>query len=187
MYGRLIEGKIEYFKPYKGGLLLDGKIIVNPTEAQYNVAGWYTIENVNEAGTDHVDGNVLKHYIGVERTLEMAKQEKIAELYAYDDSNAVNEFTLNGNVMWVKLAERQNMKQSLDVLNDEEMWTYWYQLTPITYPVSVFREMLRKVERYAILCKNNTFLHEKNIRELTSIADVDTYDFTTGYPSKLEL
>ena len=129
---------------------------------------------------------IARKALGIELTLDDAIADKVAKLMAYDDSDAVNEFTLGGVPMWVKLDERQKMKQSLDVLDDDEIWTYWYNLIPITYPVSVFRDMLRKVERYAILCKNNTFLHEKNIRELTTIAEVDAYDFTTGYPDKLE-
>ena len=187
MYGRLIEGKIEYFKPYKGGLLLNGKIIVNPTEAQYNEAGWYTIENINEVGTDHIEDNILKHYIGVERTLEMAKAEKIAEIDRYDTSDAVNGFTYNGQTMWIDKATRVGLVNAIEctmTMGDDEI-TFGIQNVSVTLPCATAMKMMAALEVYALKCYNVTLAHKNAVESMETIAEVDAYDVTIGYPQKL--
>lgn len=187
MYGRLNEGKIEYFKPYKGGLLLNGKIIINATEAQYNEAGWYAIETVDDVGKDHIEDDVLLHYIGIERTLDMAKQQKTWEIDSYDRSEAVNGFTLGGQQMWLSLEERKNMRQSLIALKAQEIetFTYWNGLVPITMPVAQFEAIMNAVEVYALQCFNVTAQHKAIVAELGTIEEVNAFDVAIGYPKKL--
>lgn len=187
VYGKLENTKLVYFSPVKGGIEADGKIIITNDESVYNKYGWYRVENVDEVGTDHVDGNVLYHYTGVERTLEMAKQEKIAEIEVYDTSNAVNGFTLDGQQMWLSLEERKNMRQSLIALKAQEIetFTYWNGLIPITMPVAQFEAIMNVVEVYALQCFNVTAQHKATVEELTSIEEADTFDVTIGYPDKL--
>lgn len=77
------DGTIEYFRPYNGGLKVTGtrrgkvvtSIILNPTEADMNNAGWYRVINVEEDGKDYQVGNVIYHYIGV----HVAPDEEIIE------------------------------------------------------------------------------------------------------------
>lgn len=80
MYGRLVDNKIEYFKPYKGGLLIEGKIHFNAKESKYNEAGWYRIQNVAKDGIDTIMDNVLYHYIGEPKVYEPTKEDQIATL-----------------------------------------------------------------------------------------------------------
>lgn len=187
MYGKLNEGNIEYFKPYKGGLLLDGKIIINATEEQYNEAGWYRVENVNEVGTDHIEGNVLKHYTGVERTLEIAKQEKIAEIDAYDTSDAVNGFTYQGQTMWIDKATRVGLVNAVDsaILLDKESITFGIDGVSVTLSCATAKGMLAQLELYALDCYNVTLAHKNAVESMETIAEVDSFDVSVGYPDKL--
>lgn len=187
MYGRLTEGKIEYFKAYKGGLLLNGKIIINPTEAQYNEAGWYRVENVNEVGTDHIEDNVLKHYTGVERTIEIAKQEKIAEIDAYDTSEAVNGFTYQGQTMWIDKATRVGLVNAIEctmTMGDENI-TFGIQNVSVTLPCATAMKMMAALEVYALKCYNVTLAHKNAVAELGTIEEVDAFDVKVDYPDKL--
>jgi hypothetical protein len=45
--------------------------------------------------------------------------------------------------------------------------------------------MLIQLECYAADCYNKTTDHQFAIKQLTSIEDVQNYDFTVGYPEKL--
>lgn len=49
-----------------------------------------------------------KAYIDA-KELEVAKREKIVALMAYDSSDAVNSFTINGVYMWLTVEERQQI------------------------------------------------------------------------------
>lgn len=187
MYGRLNDNTIEYFKPYKGGLLLSGNIIINATEAQYNEGGWYTIENVNEVGADHIEGNVLKHYTGVERTLEIAKSEKIAEIDAYDTSDAVNGFTYNGQTMWIDKATRVGLVNAIEctMTMGEDTITFGIQNVSVTLPCATAMKMMAALEVYALKCYNVTLAHKNAVESIETIAEVDAFDVTIGYPDKL--
>lgn len=70
-FGRLVDGEIEYFKPYKGGLKVEYvtasgmhivRVITNPSEADMNSAGWYQIVIIDEQGEDFIQDNILYHY-----------------------------------------------------------------------------------------------------------------------------
>lgn len=186
-YGRLNNGVVEYYKSKNGCLYTGDYYIYNPSEEQYIQAGWYPIQIVDEEGIDEIKDNVLYVHTSTEKKLRKAIDDKMSELYEYDESQNVNEFFLNGNSMWISLNERKNIRQSLDVLEDDEEWTYWYDGTPITMSVPKFKELLKAIERYAILCKNNTFKHEFIISNLNNLEDIYNYDITTGYPEKVEL
>ena len=45
--------------------------------------------------------------------------------------------------------------------------------------------MLSALEVYAIDCYNTTTDHMFAIKQLNSIEDIESYDYTTGYPDKL--
>jgi hypothetical protein len=47
-------------------------------------------------------------------------------------------------------------------------------------------QMLYELEIYASACYDNTQQHLKNVDNLTSLTDVESYDFTVGYPEKLK-
>lgn len=184
-YGKIKNENIIYCSD--NYLKLEQQIIFNPTNEEYIKAGWYPIKYVEDHGNPEIKDNTLFIYTFNKPKLEILRDRKIDGLYKYDSSSEINEFTLNGIKMWVKLEDRKNMKQSLDVLEDEEEWTYWYNLIPITFKVKQFKEMLKQVERYALLCKNQTFQHEYNIKRLSTIEEIENYNYKLGYPNKLDI
>ena len=87
VYGKLINGELEYYKPVNGGLRIEvvkrGRkyvnILLNPTEAQMNEAGWYRVITVPEDGEDAQIGNVIYHYTGVPVLEEMEYADQYNE------------------------------------------------------------------------------------------------------------
>jgi len=122
-----------------------------------------------------------------EELLARAKASKIAELEAYDASDAVNSFEVNGKVMWLDAATRQQLRLSLDAMQQagRENVTKWFDGEQYTYPIDVWYYMLSQVEVYASDALNVTESHKAAVNALTSVSDVEAYDYTVGYPDKL--
>lgn len=122
-----------------------------------------------------------------EQLLQRAKASKIAELEAYDSSDEVNSFTVNGKVMWLDASTRQQLRISLDAMQQagRETVTKWFDGEKYAYPIDVWYYMLSQVEVYAADALNVTESHKAAINALTSVSDVEAYDYTVGYPDKL--
>ena len=123
-----------------------------------------------------------------EQLLARAKASKIAELEAYDASDAVNSFEVNDKTMWLDAQTRQQLRISLDAMQaiGRETVTKWFDGEQYTYPTSLWYQMLAAVEVYASDALNVTESHKAAINALTAIQEVEGYDYTTGYPEKLE-
>ena len=121
-----------------------------------------------------------------EELLARAKASKIAELEAYNKSDAVDSFTINGKVMWLDHDLRQQLRISLDALSQagRENVTKWFDGVEYTYPIDVWYYMLGQVEVYASDALNVTESHKAAINALENIEDVEAYEFS-GYPEKL--
>ena len=121
-----------------------------------------------------------------EELLARAKADKIAELEAYNKSEAVDSFTINGKVIWLDHDLRQQLRISLDAMQQagRETVTKWFDGLEYTYPIDVWYYMLGLVEVYASDALNVTESHKAAIHALESVEDVEAYQFT-GYPEKL--
>ena len=122
-----------------------------------------------------------------ERTLEIAKSEKIAEITAYDTSEAVNSFTLGNATMWISRDDRISLMNSTTILKNAgvETTTLWYGGEKYTLPCDTLILMLSSLEVYALQCYEMTEEHKAAVNALTTIEEVDAYDYTIGYPEKL--
>ena len=123
--------------------------------------------------------------------LERAKANKIAELEAYDDSNAVNSFDIvvDGKTIsaWIEPDKRSNYRGSLEDCELLEVTNIEVPIAGMLIPMTVAdaRVKLAQVQLYADRCTIVTEGHKYAINALTSIEEVEAYDFTTGYPEKL--
>lgn len=122
-----------------------------------------------------------------EELLARAKASKIAELEAYNKSDAVDSFTINGKAMWLDHDLRQQLRISLDALSQagRETVTKWFDGVEYTYPIDVWYYMLGLVEVYASDALNVTEAHKAAINAKTTVKQVEDYNFQSGYPSKL--
>lgn len=127
-----------------------------------------------------------KQYISA-RQLEFAKVDKCKQLIEYDSSSSVNSFTINNKSMWIDASLRQQLRISLEAIQaaGRDTATKWFDGVEYTFPLTSWFSMLNALEVYAADALNVTESHKAAINNLTSIEDVEAYDFTVGYPQKL--
>ena len=122
-----------------------------------------------------------------EELLQRAKDSKIAELEAYDSSDAVNSFSIGGQPMWLTVEERQQIATQISAHSAAglDSMTRWFEGQEYTFPVSTWYQMLTALELYAGDALNVTEGHKAAIKSLQTVQEVEDYDFTTGYPCKM--
>ena len=121
--------------------------------------------------------------------IDMAKAAKIAEIAAYSDSDAVNSLTFNGIKTWLRPNVRANYLVSLDAaeLLGETDITFVVEGVQASLPIKQVRLLLAKIQRYADACYIVTERHKIAVRALQTVEEVESYDYTKGYPEKLAL
>lgn len=121
--------------------------------------------------------------------LEKAKEEKIREINKYDTSDNVNSFLLNGVQVWLNKDTRVGLMNSLNIekSSGKEISVLWFGTIKLEINIDAAIQMLGALELYALECYNKTAEHKQNVEKLTSVEAVKKYDFTIGYPDKLNL
>ena len=133
----------------------------------------------------------LKKLDGIEPTAEdllaLAKGKKDGDITAFDNSANVNSFIIGGLPMWLGWELRARLKTSLDAIEaagGTEM-TKSFGGIDYTFSTDQWNAMINAVENYAGVCQKVTEGHRAAVNALTAIADVEAYDYTTGYPPKI--
>ena len=122
-------------------------------------------------------------------TLEKAKKEKLEAILAYDTSSDVNGFMLNGNKVWLDKGTRLGLMNSIQITRDmgQDTTTLWFDGYKLEVRCDMAIMLLSSLEMYALECFNVTAAHKKAVRELTTIEEVEAYDYKTGYPKQLDI
>ena len=119
--------------------------------------------------------------------LALAKAEKQSEITDYDNSANVNAFIIGGVPMWLGWELRARLKSSLEAIEaagGTEM-TKSFGGIDYTFSVEQWHAMINAVENYAGLCQKVTESHRAAVNALATIAEVEAYDYTVGYPPKV--
>lgn len=121
--------------------------------------------------------------------LELAKAEKIAEITAYDTSDKVNGFVLNGLLVWLDKATRVGLMNSTTIAKaaGQETTTLWLGGLKLVVDCDKAIQLLSALEMYALECFNVTASHKAAVCKLKSIEEVEAYDYKAGYPKMLEM
>lgn len=157
---------------FGSSIVLDDRRIFNPTEEQLLAAGYEAHEEVP-----------------YEETTEDVRRRKIAEIEAYDASDAVNDIILDGLHVWLDFDMRQRIRSTITSAESvgRDMTTLWLGELCFTMPIVLAKQLIAMVEVYASDCFNVTAQHKANVAALESKDEIEAYDFTTGYPDKLEI
>lgn len=120
--------------------------------------------------------------------LDQAKKEIIRKIDEYDTSVNVNSFKLNGVDVWLNKDTRVGLMNSISIEKaaGKEQSVLWFNNICVTVNCDNAIQMLSALELYALDCYNKTAEHKINVQNLSSIEEVYNYDYTQGYPSKLE-
>lgn len=121
--------------------------------------------------------------------LEEAKSEKIAEITDYDTSDKVNGFILNGLLVWLDKATRVGLMNSTTISKaaGQQTTTLWLGGIKLVVDCDKAIQLLSALEMYALECFNVTASHKQAVSELTTIEEVEAYDYKAGYPKMLEM
>ena len=129
--------------------------------------------------------------------LKQAKADKIAEIAAYDTSSSVNGFILNGMLItWSKndpnspnVEKRMGLRQNIadKVALGEKNIAIWLKGMSFTMTCAQAEVLMRSIENYAYECFNVTARHKQAVSELTTIEEVEAYDYKEGYPKMIEM
>ncbi len=119
--------------------------------------------------------------------LALAKGKKDGDITAFDNSANVNSFIIGGLPMWLGWELRARLESSLEAIEAEggtEM-TKGFGGIDYTFSVDQWHAMINAVENYAGQCQKVTEGHRAAVNALATIAEVEAYDYTVGYPPKV--
>lgn len=121
--------------------------------------------------------------------LAMLKESKLDEIEAYDTSSAVNGFVLNGMLVWLDKATRVGLMNSTTIAKaaGQETTILWLGDVKLVVGCDKAIQLLSALEMYALECFNVTASHKATVGELTTIEEVEAYDYKAGYPKMLEM
>lgn len=119
--------------------------------------------------------------------LNAAKQRKLEEITAYNTSDNVDAFLLNGDKHWLTRDERAMAKLSTEARQRLGHYTTEQCLGGkfYTIPCDTLLTMLARLEDYALSCFNYAIRQQAEVNALTSLEEVENYDVTKGYPEML--
>ena len=122
-----------------------------------------------------------------EEILNNVKKNKIDALISYDSSENINIFYIKDIPVWIDKPTRAGLKLRLEAETTLGLveTTLWYNNMQFILTIENATKMLYAIELYASKCYDNTQSHIANIQQLTSVDDITNYDYTIGYPEKL--
>ena len=149
------------------------------------VEGSVSASEYNEQEMRREDGAWKQKW--AEKALVLAKKAKIAEIAAYDTSDKVNGFILNGQIVWLDKATRVGLMNSTTIERDlgQETTELWLGEHNLIIKCDLAIQLLQQLEVYALKCFNVTATHKKEVNNLSTIEEINSYDITKDYPDKL--
>ena len=146
----------------------------------------------NEGGTEKLCYSYDMAWVDASneaQAVENLKKRLLDEITAYDMSGSVNSFKLNGLSVWLDKGTRVGLMNSTQIgkAAGNESTTLWLGNNSLTILCDKAIELLSALEMYALACYNVTAQHKANVNTLTDIESIVNYDYTSGYPEKLDL
>lgn len=161
----------------------DGRVTYNPTEVMILDDGWVAFD-------EHVAPEPEDLPLSVQ--LRRAKNVKVRDLHAYDESMEVNDCIIvyGGQELhyWASKDERNDLKNAVRDCISVGRDVYRLDLRDkglsMEIQCELLLQMMAALEVYAIDCYNKTTDHEFAIKALETLEEVEAYDFKVGYPEK---
>ena len=148
----------------------------------------FTADEEREAKTLKVyHADFIQRVSFFDNALDVIKEEAIEQITEYDQSEDVNSFTLQGKTMWLPKETRVGLVNSVTIEKNagKETTVLWFGGEKYELSVDTALQMLSALELYALECYNVTAAHKAAVNALERVEDVVAYDYTQGYPEKL--
>ena len=153
-------------------LIIDDHQIINPTHEMLINNGWkpYTQTQPTE-----------------EQIFEDNKQKYIQIIFNYDSSDSVNKFFIGDLPMWLDKSTRAGLLLRFQAEKSKgwTMTTLWYNNMQFPLNIDMAIEMLYTIEIYASACYDKTQRHLSEIKRLTTLQEIESYNYKEGYPEIL--
>lgn len=180
-YEKEIDGKTVIKNRQEIVIRKDGRVTYNPTEEMVLADGW--AEYVAPEPKPILEEVLIKR----------AKSRKVDEINKYDSSKDVNicyiKTPLDAIPYWANKTERSSLKSAIQDCIAMSRETYRLDLREFGVSVDINCErllsMLSALEVYAIDCYNKTTDHIYAVNNLTTVEEIEKYDYRVGYPEKL--
>lgn len=152
---------------------LNGCAVSNPTERQLRAAGY----------TEYAEPEPTE-----EELLNRAKARKLAEITAYDTSESVRQFRLNGTPYWFGRDERVAIARSVEIAKENGAAEYalWLGEEMLTAGCGEVEEFLMRLEVYAQQVYNVTARHKRDVQGLADMESVEAFDVAADYPNIID-
>ena len=165
--------KFTTLKADKGKVLKIGEMTACVITLKGDFSNWIEVD----ASTIPVDPELLVE----------AKEKKIKEIDAYNNSDSVNGFYINRAKVWVDAETRVkgvNGAKAKQTLGATTM-SQWLGGQEFTLSPSMAVMLYAQIESYALDCQNVTEAHKSAVLALNTVEEVEAYDITQGYPDML--
>ena len=132
---------------------------------------------------------VVKRDLELEEALVIAKEKLFNKISEYDKSDEVNGFLLNGELFWLDRETRMSVSYSTsqEKALGNETTTIWLGGKSMVLPCEIVLGLFSQLEVYAKKCYNKTAEHKAAVDKLKTLEDVESYDYKSGYPERLNL
>lgn len=133
---------------------------------------------------------VVKRDLELEEALVIAKEKLFNKISEYDKSDEVNGFLLNGELFWLDRETRMSVSYSTSqekALGNETTTIWLGGKLSMVLPCEIVLGLLSQLEVYAKKCYNKTAEHKAAVDKLKTLEDVESYDYKSGYPERLNL
>jgi hypothetical protein len=145
------------------------KQIFNPSEEHLLENGWIRYE---EPKSDKI---------------EEYKRNLIEEALRYESSEDVKNIFIGEFDGWLDKSERAGITLRLDAESSKGLkdTIIWFGDNEVKMSIKDAISMMYDIEIYSSLCYDTVKRHIKNINKLTTIEELENYDFRSGYPEKI--
>ena len=181
IYTKIINNRQEVKPANRIIIIKDGFQTINPTEEMILADGW--VEYITHTPPVQTE----------EELLDSANSRKIDEINEYDSSKDVNicyiKTPLDTIPYWANKTERSTLKSAIHDCIAMGRETYRLDLREFGVSVDIncekLLQMLSALEVYAIDCYNKTTDHIYAVNTLTTVEEIEAYDYKVDYPEKL--
>lgn len=124
-----------------------------------------------------------------EDTAEDLKKIKLQEIINYDKSPNVNTFYVGGIALWLSREERivikDRFQREKDAGKEKSRLLYKGLVLELTPDMGI--HLINMVSAYADQCFDVTEAHKSALNDLTTKEEIQSYDYTVGYPEKINI
>lgn len=120
--------------------------------------------------------------------LQKAKNKILQKISEYDLCDSVRKLIINHIEGWYDKYQRTALRDMVKAQQNigQDITTLWFGDDDFLMSCDTALDILNKLEIYATKCLNTTKKHRQKVNNLSTISEVENYNYKSGYPEVLE-